>query len=258
MPAVIELQEVARVLLLLDRLDHERWEAEQELARTPREISVQETALGVQRTALQSVRDELAATQASVRDNEGELAAVEGKAKRADKRLTMVFTSTQIDATKRELATLAERRDELEELILEAMDRAETLEADATSQASALDQATAAFADRTGTWSTREGALRSRVAELTEQREPLFSGLRSDVARRYQVGWKLGRFSPPSALTSAKGDGVCLTCHASLSFKWLSEARRHAAVHACDNCKRIIVFDPDAGPVTGDVEPDGE
>lgn len=243
-----EIADIARSLVRLDRLDLERWQAQQELARTPLELAASEEALGVSRTALAASTAELARVQAAVRDSERELSDVEAKAKRADKRLTMVFTSTQIDATKRELATLAERRDELEETILEAMERAEGLEEEVAEGTLALAAGEAGFAEQVSAWASRSSQLEARVEELTAERDPLFAGLRSDVSRRYQVGWKFGRFKPPSGLTNAAMDGVCRTCHASLSFKWLSESRRHAALHACDICKRIIVFDPDAPP----------
>lgn len=245
-----------RALLSLDRMDHEIWAIEQELASVPKAIKAAAAELAVLRSEEVRIAAEVKANRADVGASERALEDIDKRRTRAKKRLADLYTAEQIAATEREIGNLGEQADELEETGLIAMEAGEVLQASHARAVAAIAQAEADAEARVTDWSTRQGLIEGRRASLQGEREPIFTDLRKDVARRYQVGWNSPFYKPPSGVTGADGI-ICTTCHTALSNKWVQESRRFDTLHACDSCKRILVFDPDAPPPPKP-EPEGE
>ena len=249
-----EVADTSRALVAVDRIDPERWNLDAERRDEPAAIAADVAALDARRAEVARLEGELERCRSDVATAEKELDGVDRRRNRAKKRLAEVFTSTQIEATQREIETLSERAGELEEETLLGMERGEELQVQLGKERAGVEQDAADRAGRRAAWADRDARIGARVAALDAERAPLWSGLRSDVARRYKVGWNMPYYKPPSGLTSANG-GVCTTCRTSISARWVQECRAHTALHACDSCKRILVFDPDAPPpITADVE----
>ena len=252
-----EIVEEVRNLVLLDRLDHEWWTCKQELEATPRAIVSEQATADALRATAEATRQQLAATRKAVASGEADLASTEKRRNRAIKRMPTMMTSTQIEATQREITTLSGEAEALEEAILEGMELTEELEARLAAEDQAVADADAALVTRRAVWLERSSALDARCLTLEVERDPVEKGLRADAGRGYKVGWRLGRFNPPSGITGVKGY-VCGTCHNRVSPLWVQESQKWAGLHACDTCKRVIVFDPDAPPPVAAPAPPAE
>jgi predicted nucleic acid-binding Zn-ribbon protein len=243
---MLEIADQVRSLLHLQTLDAERYDLRTELAATPKALAAERGALdgaiGRRDATGVEVKDKKKAIGADERAMEG----VERRRDRAKKRMPNLSTSTQIEATQREIATLTEEAGEFEEKILLGMEELEELEASLEQQTQAVDAEEAALAGRLQTWTDRNVVLSARLTELDAEREPRFASLRADIARRYVLAWSQ-RYKPPSGVTKVDGF-MCVTCEGRVSPRWIQESKNHTAIHACDNCKRLLMYDPDAVP----------
>jgi predicted nucleic acid-binding Zn-ribbon protein len=165
-----------------------------------------------------------------------------------------MLTADQIGATEREITSLSEQAGDLEEIALIAMESSEQLQSGLGVERTAILDGDEAWTVRTADWTTRKTSLDARRSQLQTDREPIVSSLRADIFRRYCIGWNMPYYKPPCGLTGAV-DILCTTCRTTLSPKWVQECRSFVSLHACDSCKRILVFDPDAPPPAPEAPP---
>ena len=250
---MLEIADQVRSLLRLQILDGERHELRTELAATPRALAATREEVDAASAVRDATEAACKAKKKAVAGDERAMEGVERRRDRAKKRMPNLSTSTQIEATQREIATLTEEASQLEEQILIGMDEQEELEATFAEQVDAVAAAEAALAGRVQAWAERQAVLTARLAELDAAREPRFEALRTDIARRYTLAWAQ-RYKPAGGITRVDGF-ICVTCNGRVSPKWIQESKNHAAIHACDNCKRLLVYDPDAVPEPPPEEP---
>jgi uncharacterized protein len=242
---MLDIAEEFRRLIRLQAIDAERHALQLELTSTPKELAATRVELDAARAVLNASIEAVAAKKKEISVAERSLTDVERRRERARNRMPNLVTSTQIDATQREIACLGEDAGQLEEQILEAMEELEALEELRDGQDQALQEGEAALSARTAGWVDRKLGLDARFAELDVDRAPIMDNLRTDVSRRYQIAWSQPR-NPPGGITTTDSAFVCVTCQCRLSPMWVQESQNHRALHACDYCKRILVFDPDA------------
>ncbi len=248
---MLEIADQVRSLLRLNALDQERHEVQAELTATPKALATARVELDRAAAGRDATEAACKVKKKAIATDERQMESVERRRDRAKGRMPNLISSTQIEATQREIAALSEEAGQLEEKVLEGMEELEELQASLEEQRQAVDEGEGALAARVEEWADREAVLRARLDELNTAREPVADTLRSDVARRYALAW--GRsWKPPSGITTVDGF-ICVTCKGRVSPKWIQESLNHRALHACDNCKRLLVYDPDAEPES---EPD--
>jgi predicted nucleic acid-binding Zn-ribbon protein len=227
-----------------------------ELEQSPTRIE----QLAVDQQSRDTKRDELdaefGAARASLAEGEVLLAKTEKRRARAHERIPLLQTTEQVEATQREIVALAEAIDELESEILERMDLVETLEQSAAAAVKSAEEGSAAFALANEAWVERRPLLDAHITQLDSGRGPIAESLRSDILRRYQLAWRQRGKTSPSGVTQVIGR-ICETCHTEISARWLQESREHQALHSCQGCKRLLLFDPDAPPETAPTEGTG-
>jgi len=241
----LSIEEQLAAVRNLDALDRARWAAERELEATPLQLVEERAAVAAAGAERDRLAVALKAAQATVREGERDLSVLERRRKRAADRMPYLTSSTQIEATQREVATLGDERDELETTILEGMEVVEGLEGDfaaATSSAALLD---GALGERTASWEARRGSLEAIVAEKSAARDVVAAPLPSELMRMYRAGVKAsasGRRDPAGATTV---DGAtCNTCWAEVPRRWVNETIARKQIYACQTCKRIVLADP--------------
>ncbi len=231
-------------ILRLDALDQTAWGLEQEALAEPQGISAEELRLAdffTEQEALQGKRNH---SRRTLSDNERMLEDVETRQKRASGRMALLVTSTQIEATQREIASLEQQRSDLEDYILEGMDALEGLDAELEVVAQRLDEGLQALADRKQRWTSRRSALEAQQQALRSERDPLFATLNSEARRTYEVGWDAslrGQRMPPAGITQVDGD-ICVTCRKRVPPLWINEVKSFRALHSCDGCKRLLAI----------------
>lgn len=240
-----EIMAAHEVLLQLHVIDQELDALVAEARRTPAEIREEHAAIATLTEQRAAAAEALAATEAKQHLEEGSLAKVEKRKVRADARLPSMTTAGQIEATQRELQALGDEAGDLETVILELMDTAETQESDVARRDAQLAHATALVTDHEAAWAARKPVVAARVDELAAQREPLVGSLRSDIARCYQLGRNQSGWRGKAGITWTDSGRICLTCKRQVSARWLQECGDHTSHHSCDGCKRMLVKPPE-------------
>ena len=238
--------DIVRSLLQLSSLDDELRTVLEELDATPRQLAdgeAVESELAERHAGVELV---CLAEQKRGRACETELATVEKRIERASSRLANLISEDQINATQRELASLREQRDQLEEKALIAMERIDSLQTDRERIGSELETKRQALEEIRGQWLERSPVLQGRAEELTGFRDGLRDELSGEHRRLYSTAIGRGAYgaSPPAGITAVDGF-ICRTCHKRLPPMWVNESRVWARLYCCDGCKRILVFDPD-------------
>jgi predicted nucleic acid-binding Zn-ribbon protein len=240
-----ELIDTVRDLLRLNQLDLGRHALQVELKQSPARIEELGVNLGSRDAARDRLAGEFRAARSSLAEAEVLLAKTEKRRSRAQERIPLLQTAEQVEATQREIVALAEAIDELESEILERMDLAEALEQSAAAAVKSAEEGSVDLAVAKEKWAERRPLLDAQMTQLDSERTPIAEGLRSDIRRRYQLAWRQRGKTSPSGLTQVVGR-ICETCHTEISARWLQESREHVALHSCQGCKRLLLFDPDA------------
>ena len=226
----------------LDRLAHRR-RTLPELA----EIERHETRLAELRDLVVGAETELADADREQRKVENDVDVVRSRMTRDQQRLDTgtVSHAKELESLKHELDSLAKRQGDLEEVVLEHMERREgiesrlrTLRVEQESVATALDAAAAArdeaFAAIDSESATRSADRAKLASELPEDLLALYEKIRSSAG---------GQGAAPLQR------GQCTGCRLPLPPTEMSRFRTAPAdeVLRCDECRRILVRTPESG-----------
>ena len=242
MPLTISEQLTA--IARLDALDRAVWKAEQELEHTPTQLAEERGAVKMTVAERDRLAAALAAAQAGVRDGERDLAALNRRRTRAQDRVPLLTSQSQIEATQREIAAIGEEADEVELATLEGMEQVDDLRGQHATAAAQVTLLEGALERRSAAWASRELTLRPKIAALSAEREPLVAPLGSELMRVYRGGVRassMGKREPAGA-TGVTGV-TCDTCWAEVPARWVNETIARKVVHACQVCKRILLVD---------------
>jgi uncharacterized protein len=203
---------------------------------------------------LARVRDLLVATRTQESDAgrqqvkaEADVEQVRARAERDRVRLDagQVGSPRELESLQHEIETLGRRQAELEDVVLEIMERRESLQgrvAELTGEQARLEAALAPAGQR------RDAALAEIDGETTtlrNQRESLAGSLAEQLVTLYE---KI-RAQHGGVGVAALRRGRCEGCRIELSPTDLSaiKAEPDDAVVRCENCRRILVRVPDSG-----------
>jgi len=242
-----ELIDTVRDLLRLNAIDLRRHAFQVEVENSPRELAELKSTLATREATRDRLSDELKCARAALGETEVELSKTEKRRARAQERIPLLQTAEQVAATEREIDALAETIDLLESELLERMDRAEDLAGSSSVAGASVEEGQASLAAATESWDVRLPVVQAGMQELDGERSPIAESLRSDIRRRYQLAWRQRGKTHPSGITGVLGR-ICETCHTEVSARWLQECKDHVALHSCQGCKRLLLFDPDAVP----------
>jgi predicted nucleic acid-binding Zn-ribbon protein len=196
-----------------------------------------ETSLVASRTAVKDLRREL--TKA-----EGDVEQVRSRAARDQARLTSGQGSAKdMQALTHELATLARRQGELEEIELEVMERLEAHESALGELDAAADVIRGQKAEAERERDTAFAAIDAEVAQVAVQREELAKGLDAGLVTLYdRLRGQLGGLGA-AALRGRRCEG----CRLELNPMDVEAIRKAAPdqVNRCEECGRILVRLPE-------------
>ncbi len=240
-------QQTVRSLLVLNGIDRQRYVLQTELEQTPRRLAQGDVELASADEESAEAARMLVAAEDGLALSEAELVTTESRRQRAQERLPMLTTTEQVEATQREISVLGEALDELELQILEKMEALDALRDRAQNLSGEAERRRRELASDRSSWEGREPLARSEMQKLDAARAPIVADMRSDFLRRYQLAWRQKGRKSPSGVTGVDGQ-VCMTCNTEISARWIQESKAWSAIHSCQTCKRLVLFDPDASP----------
>jgi len=233
--AQLRLLELADLDAELSRLDHRRRSLPE--LEEYRRIEARDAELRDELAALEAAESDLRREQAKA---EADVDQVRSRVERDKTRLDagQVSSPRELENLQSEIASLARRQSDLEEIVLDVMERQEAAE---------LRRKTLTQEQRDEVAARRDAAL----GEIGEQEEKAGS-LRASVAADVP-GDLLDLYGKLRAQhgvgAAALRRGRCEGCHLSLNTVELAHLRAAPPdeVLRCDECRRILVRTPDSG-----------
>jgi len=177
---------------------------------------------------VRTFRDEkLNAARKNLRSLEVDLKSAEDRIAAETKKLDAVTSMKAATAMEHELATLKNRKDEIEEKMLETMERIETLEKESITvpddeRAKLLTEIAAV-----------ESEIADRIAAIEGERALLLTEIAPEWRARYDA------LDLPNPISRADA-GACIRCRGMLKPNSLSKLTAGLPA-VCENCKRIIL-----------------
>jgi predicted nucleic acid-binding Zn-ribbon protein len=151
----------------------------------------------------------------------------------------------ELESLQHEVQTLARRQSDLEDAVLDLMERREEAEARAAAVGAELDRVRS---ERDAAASARDAAfaeIDAEVAARTATRAATIGDIPADLLALYEKV----RASAGGVGAAALHKRRCEGCHLELAGSELRAARTSApdAVLRCENCRRILVRTPESG-----------
>lgn len=202
---------------------------------------------------LAQLRDLLVAAQTEESDTareqtkaEQDVDQVRQRAARDQQRLDSgVLGAKDLENVQRELASLAKRQSDLEDVVLDVMERRETAQARAAELAERVESVTAASAQAEARKTAALAEIDAEGFEVAQQRERLAADVPEDLIKLYD---KL-RAQQGGVGAARLYQKRCEGCRLELNITELNEVRAAPAnqVVRCENCRRILVRTAESG-----------
>jgi len=239
--AQLRLLELADLDAELSRLDHRR-RSLPELGEYER-IEARDAGLGDELTALEAAESDLGREQAKA---EADVDQVRSRVDRDQTRLDagQVSSPRELENLQSEIVSLARRQSDLEEIVLDVMERREA----ADRRRAALTQERAVLAAQRAEVGARRDAALGEIGEQMEKAETARAAVAADVPDDLLGLYERLRAQHGVGAAALRG-GRCEGCHLSLNTVDLARIRAAAPdeVLRCEECRRILVRTPESG-----------
>ncbi|MBB2911863.1 hypothetical protein FHS43_003136 [Streptosporangium becharense] len=235
------LLDLAELDSALDRLAHRR-RTLPELARID-DLSTRLARVATQVIAAETEAGDLAREQTKA---EGDVDSVRVRAERDQKRLDsgQVSSPKDLASLQSEIASLGRRQSDLEEVVLEIMERREAADAQVARLTAERDELAAERGTVEDARDTAFAEIDKERAEVQAKRGTVAGDIPADLLALYE---KLReQFGVGAAMLHG---GRCLGCRTSLSIAEINriKATAHDEVVRCEECRRILVRTPESG-----------
>lgn len=143
------------------------------------------------------------------------------------------------------MASLAKRQGDLEDVVLEVMERREAAQERVKELTGRVESVQAKVNDAAGRRDTATGAIDAEVATVTKERE-LVAGTIPDALLKLYDKLRVQQGGVGAARLYQRR---CEGCRLELNITEVNEVRAAAAdeVVRCENCRRILVRTPESG-----------
>lgn len=232
------LLDLAAIDATVRHADHQRRNPEQ-TARV-QELLAQRQSLSVELTRLLGVRDDAKTELARL---ESDVVLVDARAARDADRLATSANAKEAQGLEHEIASLAKRKSDLEDMELEIMERLETAEADVLAQEALIAAVNDEGARLSAAGKAAVAEATARFESATRDREAVAAQIPADLLALYE---KLASRGVGAGLLRRR---TCEGCNMVLSGTDLQALRQAAAddVVTCPECGGILVRGDDTG-----------
>ena len=235
------LLELADLDAELSRLDHRR-RSLPEAAEAER-IEATDRGLRDEIAGLEAQETDLAREQGKA---EADVEQVRSRVGRDQERLDagQVSSARELENLQSEIASLGRRQSDLEEIVLDVMERRET----AQSRRDALAAERTALADQLGEVTARRDATLAEIIEEAGKAQDRRAGVAAGEPADLLALYERMRAQHGVGAAALRG-GRCQGCHLSLNTVDLNRIRAADPdeVLRCEECRRILVRTPESG-----------
>jgi uncharacterized protein len=232
-------------LLALQDLDLEVMRAEKRLDELPEKRAILETRAKIAEVQKLKAKAQLLVSklEAELRAHQDEVSNLTEKLATEQKKVMETSDHRQVQAITREMDGLKRRRDKVEMLSLQLMERIDKADGQLVKVNAALDQLAVKEESLVEQFKAEGGKLQTEIATLNARRDAYASQLSADTLQRYRTvrdqkgGIGVGKLE----------DTTCSACRMELPAERVKELRGSGSdVGVCPECKRLIVVSEDS------------
>jgi uncharacterized protein len=252
-PATPEQQ---RALLALQQVDTAIRQLEHRRANLPEQQALDENADTLKRVSVEyaNAKDELEQLEFKQKRLETEIGTVDSRRKSEEGRMYggMISSDRELEALRNELSALRARKNDLEDDLIETMERVEELTSLVATLEERHGELTGQVNDLTAARDEAAKEIDGELTELRAQREASSAGLDAKLLTRYDQLRARGRGIGVAELSRR----TCLGCNLDLTVIELEEVREEAkrGLPSCPQCDRLLVLSQ-AAPAEGPSDP---
>lgn len=226
----------------IDQLAHRRSTLPEHAA-----LAELETRLSVLRDQVVEVETEQSDLGRELRKAEGDVDQVRERAERDQKRLDagQVSSPKELESLQHEIATLAKRQGDLEEIVLDVMERMESAQSRHAELTAQREEATRRAAELTAARDTTTAEIDREVEQRSAQRATQAGSVDEALVTLYE---KIRAQQGGVGAAELKARR-CSGCHLELNNVEIGRLRNADAeeVLRCEECRRILVRTPESG-----------
>lgn len=190
--------------------------------------------------AVDAVKQRVAANQASRRDIERDLAAVQGRLSKFKNQLMEVKTNKEYQAMQKEITMAEAEVSSQETRMLECMEEADTLAVELKSAEAALKADKTEVTREIEQLDTERSEVERKLQQTLQERQSLAARISREALTVFE---RVAHGRKGLAVAEAR-DGLCTVCHVRLRPQVFNEVRRNDSLIQCDSCTRILYFVP--------------
>ncbi len=234
----LRLVDLAALDTAISAADHARRNPEQ--AARVQELLAQRQTLSAELTRLLGVRDDVTAELSRI---ESDVAIVDARAARDAERLAATSSPKDAQGLEHEIASLAKRKNDLEDAELELMERLEAAEADVAAQEALIAATNDEGARLSGEGKTAVAEATARLEAATRDREAVAATLPAELLSMYD------RLAARGTGAGRLQQRTCEGCRMVLAGTDLQTIRQAADddVVTCPECGCILVRGDESG-----------
>jgi len=227
-------------LIRLQHLDSQIESARRRIAEIPAVQEALVTRLGQATTAVETVKQRLAESQADRKKIEADVAAIQTRLSKYKGQLTELKTNKEYQTMQHEIATAEQAIRSLEDRVLERMEEAENLTRDLKAAEADLKTQQSAIAAERKALDTEAAVLQKTADETAAARVAAANELSPAALRLFE---HVSKQRKGQAVAEAR-DGGCTVCHVRMRPQMFNEVRRGENLVQCESCLRILYFVP--------------
>ncbi len=230
--------EQLRLLVKLQAVDKSAYEVEQELNQIPVQFSEMEESQRIVGSELSLAKEELEQASKIRSDLEARAEELKNRQRKAENRLMGSKTQKEYQAANAEIDEAKDSLKETEDLLLEAMERFESLDNRAKEIQDQLDSLIASDSKIRKDLEARQATLNKEIEVLTKQRQGMLEGIDAQLMSEYDFI----RQRRQGVAVAGVSNGNCTCCHMNLPPQQYNELQRMDKVMHCPSCRRLVYW----------------
>ena len=218
------------------------------LAEIPRLRSQIDDRLAHDRSHLDAAKSALEGSQKARKQNEASVQDLETKRSKYKGQLMEVKTNKEYTAVLHEIEGVERDIKAREDVILEEMEKAETLAQDVRREEADFKALEVEAKKEKAELDARAATLGTEAQKLTGERDAVAASVPEEAIALYaRIARQRG-----TGVAEAR-DGMCQACHVRMRVQIWVEVKKNEQVFQCESCSRILYYEPP--PPTVVVEP---
>ena len=226
-------------LLKLQELDLELSKIQTEHDAIPAQMEEIERAYNELNAEIEEQESELKALKIAIREAESKTAFLEDMSKKYKQQLLTVKTNREYSALLTEIEGVKREKGELEELIIQNMEKNETLSAEIKENNGRLEELDKQRRSKKDELNVKLKELGKQMTAVRRKREKLTGEVDRATLRLYE---RIMNSRVNRAVVPIRGSS-CGGCFAHVPLQKVADIRKGSQIYTCDSCGRILYYD---------------